>query len=198
MVCVNSTDKIQPTNSLLLKIYITFFKLGSISFGGGYAMIPLIEHEVVVQNHWVKREEIIDILAVAGSLPGAIGLNASALVGYKIAGIRGALASIIGSLCPPVMIVLALSVLFEKFSSYKAVQDAFYGIRPAVLSLIVFAAYKMGSTSIKDGISLIIAIMAFGSMVIFDMHPILIIIVGAFAGLGLMPVKSAGSRKDGV
>lgn len=187
MEAVDTVKK--TTDTSLLKIYITFFKLGSISFGGGYAMVPLIEREVVTRNQWVEQEQIIDIFAVAGCLPGAIGLNASALVGYHIANIRGALAAILGSLCPSIIIVLTLSILFARFSTYPAVQAAFYGIRPAVIALIVFAAYKMGRTAIKDGIGMGIAILAFGGMVYGDLHPMLLIAVGGLIGLGVMYIK---------
>lgn len=172
----------------LLEIFSVFFKLGSISFGGGYAMVPLIEHEIVEMRHWMDHKKIIDVFAVAGSLPGALGLNAAALVGYNIAGISGALAATIGNLTPSVIIVLSLSILFTKFSTNAFIQSAFGGIRPAVLAIIIFAAYKIGKVVLTDRKSLMIALLAFGGMLI-HIHPFLLIAFGAIAGLWIHAVR---------
>lgn len=180
---------------LLIEIYKSFFKLGSISFGGGYAMIPLIELEAVEKKKWVNKEEVIDIFAVAESLPGAIGLNSSALVGYNVARVPGLIAAILGNLSPSILIVLTLSILFVKFSSYDIVQAAFNGIRPAIIGLISFAAYKIGKTAIKDFICFIISILAFVGMMLIHMHPILIIALGATTGIVLSYMKNNLSSK---
>lgn len=181
--------KIKPDFVLLFDIYKTFFKLGSISFGGGYAMIPLIELEAVEKKKWVDKEKVIDIFAVAESLPGAIGLNSSALVGYNVAGIPGLLAAILGNLSPSVIIVLTLSILFMKFSSFPIVKAAFNGIRPAIIALIAFAAFKIGKTAIKDYIAAFIAVFGFVAMMFIHMHPILLISLGGFAGIAVSYVK---------
>jgi len=171
--------------ALLLEIFAAFFKLGSISFGGGYAMVPLIENEVVEKKKWVAHETAVDIIAVAGSLPGAIGLNAAALVGYSIAGILGTLVAIAGNLSPCVLIVLSFSVLFQQFSTDPTVQAAFNGIRPAVISLIAYAAYKTGKTSIQNNACKVIAIFAFCAMMIAPTYIVLIITAGGLAGIFL-------------
>jgi Chromate transport protein ChrA len=176
-------EKIPIDSKILWEFYITFFKLGAISFGGGYAMVPLIEHETVETKKWINHEKVIDIFAVAGSLPGAIGLNASALVGYHVAGIPGALAAILGNLSPSVLIVLTLSILFAKVSTYPVVQAAFNGLRPAIIALIAFAAYKIAKTAIRDCYCVLIAIMAFCGMVFINLNPILIIVIGALLGV---------------
>ncbi|WP_371371058.1 chromate transporter [Sporomusa aerivorans] len=168
---------------LLLEIFFTFFKLGSISFGGGYAMVPLIEHETVEKKKWVDHKQIVDIFAVAESLPGAIGLNASALVGHTVAGVPGTLSAIFGNLTPSVIIVLLLTILFAEFNTYPWVQAVFSGIRPAVIALIFYAAYKIGKVSILNRVCIIIALLAFSGMMFFHAHPILIIVLGAFAGI---------------
>lgn len=167
----------------MTEIYASFFKLGCISFGGGYAMIPLIEHETVEVKQWIAHEKILDIFAVAESLPGAIGLNASTLVGYSVAGIPGALSAALGNLTPSVTIVLTLSILFSEISSYPVVQAAFNGLRPTIIALIIFAGYKLGKTAIRDWYCLLIALLAYCGMMFVNMHPILIIILGAAAGI---------------
>ncbi len=176
---------------LLLEIYITFFKLGCFSFGGGYAAIPLIEREVIDEKRWLDREKIVDVFAVAQSLPGAIVLNASAFVSYSIAGMWGAVLALLGNLTPPLFIVLALSVFFKIFGSNPVVQAAFYGIRPAVVGLIFYAAYKMGRTAIKDNAGIVIMMVAFLGLLFFNefLHPVIVIICGAIAGITLTSLK---------
>ena len=181
--------------SLLVELFFTFFKLGSISFGGGYAMISLIEREVVDEKGWVDKEKIIDIFAVAGSLPGAIAINASALVGYSIAGPMGALSAMLGNLTPSVLIVITLSILFTKFSTNPIVQAAFNGIRPAITGLILYAAYKIGKTALTDKTCVFISIIAFCGIIFFELHPILIIIFGAVSGIVIVSVRAASAVK---
>lgn len=175
---------------LLALVYFTFLKLGAISFGGGYAMVPLIEHEAVTKKKWLDKEKIIDIFAISESLPGAIGLNSSALVGYNVSGIPGALTAIFGNLTPSVIIVLTLSILFIKFSTYGIVQSAFNGIRPAIIGLITYAAYKIARTAIKDTYCIILAIAAFTAMMFIHMHPLLVIASGAVSGIIPFCVKN--------
>ena len=167
----------------LLEIYITFYKLGSISFGGGYSMIPLIEREVVESKKWVKHEKLIDIFAVSESLPGAIALNSSAFVGYAVAGVPGALSALIGNMTPSAIIVLILSIFFQKISDVPIVQAALNGITPAIIALIAYAAYKIGKTAIQDVVTLMIAFLAFISVLVFHMTPIIVVIIGALIGV---------------
>ena len=175
----------------LAEIYITFFKLGSFSFGGGYAMIPLIEREIVYEKKWVEKEKIVDIFAVSESLPGAIALNSSAFVGYSIAGIPGAITALLGNLTPSVIIVLTFSILFMKFSTNTLVQSVFMGIRPAIIGLILYAVYKIGKTAVVDLAGVIIMIAAFGSTMFLHVSPIPVIIFGAAAGIAIKCIKTA-------
>lgn len=168
---------------LILDIFVTFFKLGSVSFGGGYSMIPLIEREVVEEKKWVDKEKIVDILAVSQSLPGAVALNVSAFVGFAVGGIPGALIAWIGNAAPSVIIILTLSVLFSKISSYPVVVSTFRGIYPTIVGMIAYAAYKIGKTSITGAVSLIITIASFGAIMFFKADPIAVIISAAIAGL---------------
>jgi chromate transporter len=176
--------------SKLLELFLVFFKLGAVSFGGGYAMVPLIEDEAVQKKKWVEKERIIDIFAVAGTLPGAIGLNSSGLVGYYVAGIPGAVIAMLGNVFPSVIIVLALSMLSSKFSTNPMVQAAFQGIRPAIIGLISFAAYKLGKTALSDRYCYVIALLAFLGMTFLKMNPIAVITLGAVAGVILTNLKS--------
>jgi chromate transporter len=175
---------------ILFEIYVSFLKLGCVGFGGGYSMIPLIEREVVEEKDWVDKEKIVDIFAIAESLPGATALNTSAFVGYSVAGIPGALAALLGNMTPSIIIVLGLSVLFVKFSSYPAVKSAFRGIYPVIVGLISYAAYKIGKTAIKDLTGFLIALLAFCGALFLNLGPIPLIISGAIAGLIIKSARS--------
>ena len=127
----------------LFRLFITFFKIGLVCFGGGYAMISLIEHDVVEKRKWLTENEMMDILAVAESTPGPISVNTATYVGTKRAGLGGAIACTLGTILPSFMIIFAISFFLEKFQSLTYVGYAFKGIRAAVLVLILNAVIKM-------------------------------------------------------
>lgn len=181
---------------LLLDIYLTFLRLGAMSFGGGYAMIPLIEREVVEKKKWVDKEKIVDIFAVAESLPGAIALNSSAFVGYSIGGIPGTVAALLGNLTPSVLIILSLSILFAQVSSNPVVKSAFRGVYPTIVGLICYAGYKIGKTALRDKLCISVMLVAFILTTFLHVKPIPIIIGGAVLGVILSVVKTTHSIKD--
>ena len=184
---------------LLLDIFLTFAKLGCFSFGGGYAMIPLIEREVTENKKWLEKDNIVDVFAVAGALPGAIALNSSAFVGYNIAGIPGAIAALIGNLLPSVVITFALILLFIQNSSNEIVNRAFLGIRPAVVGLIAYASFKLGKTAVIDKITLAIAVLALAAALFFPSFPIpMLIVLGAVVGMVIVPIRNIFNRKEDI
>ncbi len=140
----------------VLVLFITFFKIGAFTFGGGYAMIPLIQREVVEKNKWITDEDILDIIAIAESTPGPIAINSATFVGYKIAGFWGAFFSTLGVVVPSFTIILLISFVLNAFKDNIYVQYAFRGIRAGVLSLIIKALYTMYKKAPKDAFSLIL------------------------------------------
>lgn len=126
-----------------LSLFTSFFKIGAFTFGGGYAMIPIIEHEVIDRRGWVAREEFLDLLTLAQSAPGPIALNTAVFVGYKTGGMRGALASILGIVIPSFTIILLIAILFADIRHNTWVDAAFKGMRPAVVALIVAPVLKL-------------------------------------------------------
>ncbi len=180
----------------LWNIYITFLRLGSISFGGGYAMLSLMEREVVEEKKWVEKEKIVDIFAVAESLPGAIALNSSAFVGFSISGITGAVAALLGNLTSPVVIVLVLSIIYNRIKDLPAVVSAFTGIYPAIVGLILYAAYKIGKTAIRDRAGIIIALASFMLGTFLHQPPIPVILSGALAGLSLETIHTGRKQNN--
>nr|WP_263327726.1 chromate transporter [Neobacillus sp. Marseille-Q6967] len=173
----------------LFQIFWTFFKIGPITFGGGYAMIPIIEKEVVDKKKWVKTEEITDVFAIAGSIPGAIAINSSTFIGYKIGGIKGAIAALIGVFLPTFLIVVALSIIFLQIQNNPKIEAALEAIRATIVALIVYAGYLLGKSAIVDKTTLLIS---FGSMAILffsPIHPVLIILSGILLGISVVKVK---------
>lgn len=174
---------------LLWAIFVTFFKIGPVTFGGGYAMIPLIEREVVTKRNWIKAEDVADVFAVAESVPGAIAINSATFIGYRIAGPLGAVVAMFGILTPTFFIIIALSISYLYFSDNPKMIAAFEGIRPAIVALISFAAYKIGKMAITDKTTLVTAFVTVVLLLTLPIHPAVIILCGALAGILLVLTK---------
>ncbi|WP_273130214.1 chromate transporter [Metabacillus sp. HB246100] len=174
---------------LLMEIFFSFLKIGPVTFGGGYAMIPLIEREVVSRKKWVKVEDVTDVFAVAGSVPGAIAINSATFIGYRIAGIKGAIAAMLGVMLPTFFIVILLSISFLMFKDNPKIEAAFEGIRPAIVALIAVAAFKIGKSAIIDRTTFMTAGVTVLLLFVLNVHPILTIVCGATVGIVLVKVK---------
>ena len=122
---------------MLFTIFASFFKIGAFTFGGGYAMIPLIEREVIDRRAWVARQEFLDLLTLAQSVPGPISLNTAVFVGYRMRGLRGAAAALAGTVLPSFVIILLIALFFADVRQNPVVDAAFKGMRPAVVALII-------------------------------------------------------------
>ncbi|KKI89442.1 chromate transporter [Bacillus sp. SA1-12] len=174
---------------IIVHLFWTFFKISPITFGGGYAMLPIIEKEVVHKRNWAKSEDLTDVFAIAGTVPGAIAVNAATFVGHRIAGLRGAIAAALGTLTPTFIIVLFLSSMLASFQENPHVEAAFYGIRSATVALIVYAGIKMSRTSLIDKTTSLLAGSMFIAMLFFHWHPVFIILIGAILGILIIKVK---------
>lgn len=169
--------------NLILPLFLTFFKIGAFTFGGGYAMIPLIQHETAEKRSWVSQKDILDIIAIAESTPGPIAINSATFVGYKTCGFWGAFAATLGVVLPSFVLISVISLILRQFQNIKEVQYAFAGIRAGVLALIVKALVSMYKQCPKGLVSYIIAIGAFACVVIFGINILYVIIGCAIAGL---------------
>jgi chromate transporter len=180
-----------PRNSIrqLLEIFWTFFKIGPSTFGGGYAMISVIEQEVVEKNKWMSESEMADVLSLAGSAPGGIGVNASAFIGYRLAGFWGASLAVLGITLPTFFIVLLLSLTYSFFHSNPKIAAAMQGVHAAIIALMVVAAYKMGKTAILDKTTLAAAVCTVIVLFTTNIHPLLIIVFGLFIGIIFVQIK---------
>ena len=130
-----------------LNAFCTFFKIGLFTIGGGYAMVPLIEEEVVNKKRWITQEEFIDLLAVSQSVPGVFAVNFSIFIGYKLRKFPGALSLALGAILPSFLIILSIALFFHQFKEYEAVENIFKGIRPAVVALIAAPTFSMAKSA---------------------------------------------------
>ena len=174
---------------LIARIFLTFLKISPVTFGGGYAMIPLIEKEVVDKRKWLETKDLADVFALAESVPGAIALNSSIFIGYRLAGVAGALAAMFGTLLPTFFIVLLLSILYLKMKDHPKVEAAFVSIRVTVVALITYAAIKIGKTAAIDVATVALIAVTAGLMWFVDVHPILLIIGGGCLGIVIVAAK---------
>ncbi|WP_195461274.1 chromate transporter [Alistipes sp. D31t1_170403_E11] len=121
----------------LSTIFFSFLKIGMFTFGGGYAMLPLIEQELITKRKWIEQKEFLDLLTLAQSVPGPIAVNTSVFVGYKVRGFGGAVAALLGSVLPSFVIILVIAIFFADIRHNPVVDAAFKGMRPAVVALII-------------------------------------------------------------
>ncbi len=167
----------------LFSLFVIFLKIGAFTFGGGYAMIPLIQKEVSEKKKWITDDDILEIVAIAESTPGPIAVNAATFVGYRVGGFFGALLSTLGVVLPSFVIILAISAVLDRFSEIKAVKFAFSGIRAGVLALIIKALVSMYKKSPKNFVSYALTGFAFIAAAFLDANILFVIVVCALLGL---------------
>ena len=175
-----------PKDSVIKKIltlFLTFFKIGAFTFGGGYAMIPMIQREVVDKKKWLSADDILDVVAIAETTPGPIAINVATFVGYKTAGFWGALAATFGVVIPSFVIITVIAMVFGRFKDNRIVQNAFWGIHIGVLALIVKALINMIKQCPKNIVGGVIALGAFICVAFFDVNVLIVIVVSAVVGL---------------
>lgn len=168
---------------LLFSVFSVFFRIGSFTFGGGYAMIPLIQKETVEKKKWVTDSDILDIVAIAESTPGPIAINAATFVGFKVAGFFGAFCATFGIVIPSFLVILVFSFLLKEFGDIKILQYVFNGIRAGVLALIIKALISMYRQAPKNLIAYIIMAVAFILTAILNINILYVIIGCAVAGV---------------
>ena len=170
-------------SNLYLKLFISFFKIGAFTFGGGWAMIPLIEREVVDKQNWIKREDFVDALAIAQSLPGVLAVNISILIGNKLRGLKGCLMATLGTILPSFPIILAIAIWFVQTYDNPVVERIFKGISPAVVALIVSPVFSTAKTARINIKTVIIPIIVALSIWLGGISPIWFVLLGAIGGI---------------
>jgi chromate transporter len=172
---------------LLVSIFWVFFKISPVTFGGGYAMIPLFIKEIVEKRKWLTDDDITDVIALSQTVPGAVAVNSATFIGHRIGGIRGALAAMIGVSLPTFIIVLFLGVSYFFIHDNPKLEAAFVSIRVTIVAIIVYAAIKMAKTALIDKTTFFI--MGAGVIVLFFIHPIMAIFLGAITGTVVIFIK---------
>lgn len=176
--------------NIYLDLFLTFAKIGVSTFGGGAAMLPLLERELVENKHWVSEKDLMDYYAIGQCTPGIIAVNVATFAGKKVKGNLGGIVATLGIVFPSLVIITAISKLIENFSSIEWVQHAFAGIRVAVCALIVNAVVKLAKNAIIDVPTLLIAILTALGSVFLELSPVVYIILAAVAGILLQVKKS--------
>ena len=169
--------------SKMWALFCTFFKIGAFTFGGGYAMIPLIQKEAVENKGWVNDDDILEIIAIAESTPGPIAINSATFVGYRTCGFWGAACATFGVVLPSFVIILAISFVLRQFQEIRAVQYAFNGIRAGVLALLFKALWGMYKKSPKGWAAYVVMAGAFVMTAILKANVLLVILFCAIFGL---------------
>ncbi|TVY03291.1 chromate transporter [Cohnella terricola] len=177
---------------MLIELFLTFFMVGTVSFGGGYAMIPLIQEEVLNRYHWMEASQLADIVAVAGMSPGPIAANIAVAVGYHQAGIFGAIVASLAIILPSLILILAAGKLFFRFRDNALVKSSFFGLRPTVAGMIIYAAIVFaqhsGMTTDFNWFTwsqILIFAGSLGALVFLRKHPISVVLISGLVGIAL-------------
>ena len=168
--------------SLILKLFLAFLRIGAFTFGGGYAMLPMLQKEVVEKNGWASEEELLDYFAVGQCTPGVIAVNTATFVGFKNKGILGAISATLGVITPSVIIITAIAALISNFLEYKAVMHAMAGIRVAVFVLILSSVIKLFKKSVKDLPTIIIFLIILVLSIFTEISSPVFVVLAGLAG----------------
>ena len=187
---------------LLFELFLTMFKIGLFTFGGGYAMIALLEHELVEKKKWLDKDEFLDMVAIAESTPGPIAINAATYIGHKMSGFWGALAATIAVCIPSFVIIYVISLFFDAFISMKLISYAFKGIRVCVIYLIASAGLRIMKSLPGKAFDYIIICAVGGCMIILSLFAVsfstvFYILISGTMGVLVYLVKRRSERRDG-
>ena len=164
------------------ELFKTFFRIGLFTLGGGYAMIPLIEAEVVDKRGWIAKDQFLDLIAVAQTCPGVFAINISIFIGYRLRGVKGALLTATGTALPSLFIILAIAMFFQNFQHIPWVASMFAGIRPAVVALMAVPTFNMARKAKIGWLNCWIPIVSALLIWLFGVNPIYIILAAGIGG----------------
>ena len=168
---------------LALKLFLAFLKIGTFSFGGGYAMLPFIQREIVQNNNWIDVNEFMDIIGISQMTPGPIAINSATFVGYKVLGVLGSIMATLGVIFTSVILISIISKMLEKFKESVVIKAALMGMRPVLIALIIKAFLDLAKESYLDLKGLIIAGIIGLVLLSKKLHPILVIVLAGVIGL---------------
>ncbi|MGI6199204.1 MAG: chromate transporter [Christensenellales bacterium] len=178
----------------LWRLFITFCRIGGLTFGGGYAMLPMLQREVVEKYHWATESELMDYYAIGQCTPGIIAVNTATFIGHKCKGVAGGFVATLGVVFPSLVIISVIAAFLQNFSDIQWIQHAFAGIRVAVAMLVLTAVMKLWKKAIVDIPTLVIFLVTFGVMLFVNISPVYLIVLAALAGV---LIKSLAARRAG-
>ena len=176
------------------ELFVTFFRMGAITFGGGYAMLPILQREVVEGRGWCTNEELTDYYAIGQCTPGIIAVNTATFIGFKQKGVPGAIAATYSLVLPSFIIIGLIAALLQNFADYAIVQNAFAGIRVAVTVLILNAVIKLLKSSVVDKLTACIFVAAAVLSLVLDVSPVLFVLAAGAIGVALQIRKGAAKK----
>lgn len=185
----NNTKRKTAPGRELLDLYLTFAKIGATTIGGGYAMLPILQDEIVQKRGWAEESELMDYYAIGQCTPGIIAVNTSTFIGYKKAGIIGGILATVGFVTPSIIIITVIAFFLNNFAEYPVVQHAFNGIRACVCVLILDAVIKLGKKALADFRCVLIFLAVLAAALFTPVSPVLFVILAGVAGVILMPRK---------
>ncbi|MDO4512193.1 MAG: chromate transporter [Bacteroidales bacterium] len=188
--------------NIYLQLFTTFFKIGCFTFGGGWAMLSIIEREIVDKHQWIKKEDFLDLLAIAQSMPGILAVNISTVIGDKLKGVKGSVAAALGTILPSFLIILMIAIFLtpDTIKNNPTLSAIFKGIRPAVVALIiapVITTAKSAGINMKTiAIPVVVALLIYSGLPIIS-NPVIFIIIGAIGGYLYFTHSQLKQRKEG-
>jgi len=180
---------------LCLQIFLTFMKIGVVTFGGGYAMIPIIENETSKKKNWIAPDDLIDVIALSESTPGPISICAATFIGFKLAGILGAFCAVLGVVLPSFVIIYLISLFLRQFEELMIIKYAFFGIRAGVLALLVKAVISMYKKSPKNIVAYLIMAASMAAVAFFSANVIIVLVSAAIIGLAASIIARRAGRE---
>lgn len=166
-----------------LELFFTFVRMGMCTFGGGYAMLPILQREVVEKHGWATEDELMDYYAIGQCTPGVIAVNTATFIGYKTRGVAGAIFATAGIIFPSLVIIIAIAAFIQQFAHLPVVQHAFSGIRIAVCALVLQTVWKMAKKGVVDVPTAAILLLTFVAVAFLNVSPVVMVVVSATAGI---------------
>lgn len=167
----------------LVDLFMIFARMGAFTFGGGYAMLPIIQKEIVERRGWATNEEVMDYYAIGQITPGIIAVNTATFIGYKRKGVVGGIVATMGMVFPSIVIISIIAMFFQHFAEYAVVQHAFSGIRLVVVALIAKTVYDMAKKAVTDKLSLGIFVVGFLLLILLPLSPVWFVLVAGLIGI---------------
>jgi len=177
------------------ELFVAFARVGVMTFGGGYAMLPILQREIVEQRGWATEAELTDYFAIGQCTPGVIAVNTATFIGHKRGGIAGGIAATLGVVFPSVVIITLIAAFLRNFAEYPLVKNAFAGIRVVVCVLILNAVVKLGKSTLRDLPAVIIFLVTFALAAFLKVTPVLLVPAAALAGVIVSVVKRLGVKR---